>query len=222
MEIERIRDIITQIDQQILDISQNNDQYVDDYNYTTRIPYQPSTSSVESNWVSGGIVFVVMMIVVCGIGCCISEEVSKLRLSDTFPVGQGLGSWRTYGSVTLVEDGRGQFETSSKHGVQVEGPNSYIYQIAEDQPRENETYTATTWCKAPIGAKCRLFLGSVQEGTEFPIQESNKTITRDGTGNWESMTVTISAEPDQPLAVFLYSETDANPIIYDDLEVRRQ
>ena len=175
--------------------------------------------STEGSPIGGFIVLgVVALITIFGIGSCMANA-NSTKLNDTFNITSGLGSWRTNGSVVLVKDGRE--EDYTKGSVQLQGANSYLFQVVDEKTSEAGVYTATVWCKAPLGSRCRLFLGDVQEGISAPIVESSRTITRDGTDQWESMAVTTSIITDTRLGVFLYAEGKAQNILYDDVLVKK-
>lgn len=212
IEIEQIETKIVHIEQEIEYIlghyatnNQDNSQAIVSYS-------DPPSSDLPWGAIITGIIIVII------IGSCTANQLSKNRLSDSFSLSNGLGSWRTNGNVTLVQDGKDSVD-GNKSGLQIQGANSYAFQVIEEKTTQAEIYTATVWCKAPIGGRCRLFLGDVQEGISLPISESNRTITRDGTGKWESMAITTNIDKDVRLAVFLYAESNSDAVTYDDISV---
>ena len=154
------------------------------------------------------------------IASCVSS--ANKVLTEDFNQSAGLGSWRTNGDVTVIADNHEISNTKVISGaVQLKGSESYLFHVLSDKTDFDTLYTGSVWCKAPIGSRCRIFIGSLQEGLSRPISESDNTIPRDGTGRWESMAVTVSIPRETKLALFLYAEGAAESVLYDEVRVTK-
>jgi hypothetical protein len=183
----------------------------------------------------GGIILTLgfVALIVWSIYSIVSYNIS-FKFYDDFPYYQSLGVWKSTGVATIVNNGRTKNTLSTRTITETASvsyttdgavelrasPRAFIYHSVSEKSLKGKVYSAKVWCKAPIGASCRIFLGDIQQGINLPFQENSQTISREGTDNWESMEVSFEADQEAQMYVFLYAEGHNDAVLFDDVEVR--
>lgn len=214
-EIERLTSQLEQLYNKV-ELEKRQDLGIDTYNRS----YGQSSNETLTGSYSFSNLFLIALIIVVAVSCITSLE-TDIRINEQFNRDAGLGAWRTKGVISLVKDGRESVE-SNMGGMQIPAlPDTYAYQLIPGSVRQGERYTAEVWCKAPVGIRCKVFLGSAQVGFSMPSIDDPNTFVRDGTGDWESMRLTVKVGEEKDFAIFLYAEGAQGHAIFDDLRVLR-
>jgi len=179
----------------------------------------------------------VIISIIVGIYEFITYRLS-IKFEDDFRYSQGLGTWKSTGVVSIVDDDRAIIKSTniptdtavaptsipnyiSPGAVQVISSSSAkIYHVIPGVASKGKVYLAESWCKAPQGATCTMFLGPRPDVIDTPPQADYRSVSRQGNGEWQSMVVSYELEQDENLFLFLYAQGKDVPVLFDEVLVR--
>ena len=184
--------------------------------------YAPEPARVPQNDIREGLILIAGMIgvvLLCTIFWSINSyfenrHTCKHQYCLDFESDRGLREWKSDGVAPTIIDSESY---NRSDGVRVPIAERSILYNNIGPSIKGEQFRFVVWCKAPVDAQCRIFVGTQEQGTALPIINSERTITRLGTGNWESLEVNFDLVNDEDLFVFLYGEGKGKYITYSDL-----
>ena len=219
------QNVPTSIINQIIDINieiNNIDDEIDNienpYQHQEAFPEIASRSDSKSQipvlWlIVGGFMMIIALFAFRNYYSCSGNEFCQV-----FSTTQGLRSWKTFGQVSIIDEGREQTTDSMK--IQLIS-NAFAYQQMPTIAKQGEVYVMSVWCAAKIGSTCRIFLGNESEGFTLP-KDGARVFSRAGTENWESMELTVTVQKDEQLTILLYGEGTEGSILFDNLIVKQK